>query len=315
MHGFSTIYLIFGSEDAERLLGIDNGIPLSSNWGLVLPLIPTGLIASRTTYADNIFPIVPVLYFATHASRREGPLWPPSVAFTVATLPYLRAVYYELYNRIFASKEKAWRRVVQPRANEDGDGANEGQQQDPDDGDDNAGGMQLELDFQVEIIDEERAEEHQHQEEQPAGDVPAQNQGQAGVDQPQAPAPNVPHVHAHNQALGQQGGLPDLVINMVALAHKVIGALMFPTISATTGLLLKAVLPKKWTVPPGSSDRYPTGFLQSHFGRSIAGGCLFVALKDATLLYAKYRLAQDHKQRRIVDYVAKKEKQGTTSGL
>lgn len=54
MHGFSTVYLILGPEDAEVLLGIDSHMSMNSNWGLSLPFIPLTLFVARTTMADNL---------------------------------------------------------------------------------------------------------------------------------------------------------------------------------------------------------------------------------------------------------------------
>ena len=106
MHGFSTVYLIFGPEDAERLLGLDSQMSMNSSWGMGLPLIPLTLCAARTTAADNLLPIVPIFYFASNSPRRDGPLWPPSAAMTMATLPYIRAAYQEFYKRVVAPKDK-----------------------------------------------------------------------------------------------------------------------------------------------------------------------------------------------------------------
>ena len=322
MHGFSTIYLTFGPEDAERLLGIDNGMRMSSKWGLTLPLIPMTLVASRITLADNLLPIIPIFYFASNAPRREGSLWPPSVAFTVATLPYIRAVYNEFYSKVLAPKEKMWTKMVQPRAGENENGERQEQEQNQEEAENEVPeGVNFELDLQVELVDEGGEEEDQQQPEQPAGDPPAANQGHDEQEQHHNPAQDQPHPHPHPNAqapqpqLANQGGLAagNLVINAVVMAQTVLGALVFPTVSAAMGALLKAALPRTWTTPPSRWDRYPVGFLQSRFGRSIAGGCLFIALKDTLLLYSKYRLAQDHKKRRVVDYVPKKDKKAKSS--
>ena len=329
---------MFGPDDAESVLGIANGSKMSSSWGFTLPFIPMALIASRTAYTDTLLPIIPIFYFASNAPRREGALWPPSVAFTLATLPYIRAAYNEIYNRLLAPKEKEWIKTLQPRAMDDEDGERQGHEQNQQEADNEVPeGVNFELDLQVELVDEEEVEEDQERPEQPVGNDPieaqAQNQDQDPLAQPQVPAPGQPHPHIHNQLLPElqqhlhphphphphpQAPQPELaneggvagrwVINTFSTAHLIIGALLFPTVSAAMGALLRVTLPKTWTTPPGRWDRYPAGFLQSRFGRSIAGGCLFVALKDTLVLYSKYRLAHDHKKRRIVDYVAKKDK-------
>lgn len=314
MHGFSTVYLLFGPEEAERLLAIDNGLHMSSNWGLSLPLIPMVLIAARTQNFDNILPIIPIFYFASNSPRRDAPLWPPSAAFTVATLPYIRAAYNEFYSRVLAPKEKAWIEVIKPRAGEDSNG--EGQEQEPQNQEDQIPeGVGFALDFQVEIVDDGEAEGEQQQEQQqgqqPVGDAPAEEQGEI-QDQGQNQHHDHPHPH---QVPANQGGIVggNFFLDAIVSTQMVIGALVFPTVSAAMGVLLKVVLPRALTTPPSRWDRYPAGFLQSRFGRSVAGGCLFVALRDTLLLYSKYRLAQDHKKRRVVDYDRKKGKKAGTS--
>lgn len=333
MHGFSTIYLLFGPEDADRLLGLDRAAGINSKWALGLPFVPLALIAARTRYADNLLPILPIFYFASTGPQRDGPLWPPSASMTVAILPYVRAAYNEFYDRVCAPKEKAWVKQIQPRAGEhEGGGQHEGNQDQANQFDD---GMDIGLDLQVEIVEEEEGPE----DAQPAGNAPEEEQGQAnqGRDQirdhnqdqnPNQPArgnqdnaPNIhqhlhhhhQHQHQHQHEPGNQNGVQGLVLNLFSLPQTIMGALIFPSISAAMGALLQVALPRSWTTPPGRWDRHPAGFLQSRFGRSIVGGCLFVVLKDTIMLYSRYRLAQDHSKRRIVDYDAKKEKKvGTT---
>jgi len=324
MHGLSTVYVMCGPEDAERLLGVDDGPSINSRMGLSLPLIPLALIGARTHYLDNLLPIIPIFYFASNAPRREGSLWPPSAAFTLSTLPYVRAAYNELYSRVLAPKEKAWIKEVQPRAGETGENELQNQQVNQEDADNVVHeGINFELNLQVELVDEEEAneeaEEIQQQPEQPVGNLPTGNQDQVEQDQGQNQVP--PQQHGHPQPhpapqLAANQGAPavaNVIVDTVGYAQKAMGALVFPTIAAAMGVLLKAALPKTWTTPPGRWDRYPVGFLHSRFGRSVAGGCIFVVLRDTILVYSKYRLAQDHKQRRVVDHDAKKGKKGRTS--
>jgi len=310
MHGFSTVYLIFGPEDAEALMSIDRQMGIASNWGLALPFIPLTLLASRKTLADSIFPIIPLVYFASNPPQRDGPLWPPSVAMTMATLPYIRAAYNELYARILVPKEKAWTKEIQPRAGETGDG---------DDQEQNNGGVDIdvpegldfELDLQVEIVEQHEVPEGaQQQHEQPANNPPAAFPLGGNPDrvrerfEQEARERHAHHHHVHDAgAAGIPGG--GFLLRPKQLAETVIGALIFPTISAAMGVLLEAVLPRSWTLPPRYWERYPAGFLSSRFGRSIAGGFLFIVLRDTFSLYSKYRLAQSHKHRRIVDYQGK----------
>ncbi|KAM0795012.1 RING finger domain protein [Usnea florida] len=287
MHGFSTIYLLFGPEDAERLLGIDNNAGINSKWALGLPFIPLALIAARTRYADNLLPILPIFYFASTGPQRDGPLWPPSASMTVAILPYIRAAYNEFYDRVCAPREKAWIKQIQPRAGDDNEG-NEEREQHQDQANEFEDGMDIGLDLQVEIVEDREG----HEDGQPPGNAP-EEQGRANR--------------------GQDQGL--VLNNFFSLPQTIMGALLFPSISAAVGALLQVTLPRSWTTAPSRWDRHPVGFLQSRFGRSIVGGCLFVVLKDTLMLYSRYRLAQDHKKRRVVDYDAKKEKKSTSTHL
>ena len=331
MHGFSTVYLLFGPKDAERVLGIDSAADINSKWALGLPLIPLALIAARTRYADNLLPILPIFYFASTGPQRDGPLWPPSASMTVAILPYIRAAYNEFYDRVCAPREKAWIKQIQPRAGDDGgDGEHDQNQEQANEFEDV---MDIGLDLQVEIVEEEEGDEDGQQ----AENAPEEDQGQANrvqdrnqnQNQPaegnQAPVPNQhqhlhhhphqhQHQHQHQHEHQDQNGVQGLVLNFFSLPQTIMGALVFPSISAAMGALISVTLPRPWTTPPGRWDRYPAGLLQSRFGRSIVGGCLFVVLKDTLMLYSRYRLAQDHKKRRVVDYDAKKgRKAGTTS--
>ena len=314
MHGFSTIYVLFGPEDAERLLGIDNAVGINSKWALGLPFIPLALIAARTPFADSLLPILPIFYFASTGPQRDGPLWPPSASMAVAILPYIRAAYNEFYDRVCAPREKAWIKQIQPRAGDHGGDEEQEQHQEQENGFED--GMDIGLDLQVEIVEEDE----EHEDGQPAGNAPEEEQGQdRDQDQNQnqnplargnhaGPPNRHQHVHQHqHQDLHQnQNGVQNLVLNFFSVPQTIMGALVFPSISAAMGALLQVALPRSWTTPPGRWDRYPPGFLQSRFGRSIVGGCLFVVLKDTLMLYSRYRLAQDHKKRRVVDYDAKK---------
>lgn len=319
MHGFSTIYLLFGHEDAERLLGIDKAVGINSKWALGLPFIPLALIAARTRYADNLLPILPIFYFASTGPQRGGPLWPPSASMTVAILPYIRAAYNEFYDRVCAPREKAWIKQIQPRAGDHG--GNEEQEPNQEQENEFQDGMDIGLDLQVEIVEE--GEEHGHR--QPAGNAPEEERGQANQGQDRfhnqdqnqnqpAEANQARLLHRHQHQHQNQNGVQGLVLNnFLSLPQTIVGALVFPSISAAMGALLQVALPRSWTTQPGRWDRYPAGFLQSRFGRSIVGGCLFVVLKDTLMLYSRYKLAQDHKKRRVIDYDAKKgKKAGTT---
>ncbi|SLM37195.1 hypothetical protein LPUS_06926 [Lasallia pustulata] len=298
--------MIFGKQDAIRLLGLESQEGVSARWGFGLPLIPIVLVLSRTTLADNLLPVLPILFFATQSPQNESldlTLWPPSAAMTVAALPYIRGAYNELFKRLFAERRKRWNKEVQPRAGETGDEGAAGNGQAAGIGGqvDAGDGLDFELNVEVELVEEEEEDgapgNNQPQQGENAVGGAAVVQGVAGQNQAQAPAARPPPPRQNN-----------LVITTSQLADTFIGALVFPTISAVMGAILKATLPKTWTSPPSLWDRRRAGLLQTRWGRTIVGGCLFVVLKDTLLLYSRYRVAQDHRKRKVLDYDRKKGK-------
>ena len=301
VHGYYSVYIILGAQDANRVLGAGPGHRLNNNLEWLLPLIPVTLLVSRTHYLDSLLPILPLFYFAVAHPRRHASFWPPSATMTLIALPYLRAAYTHAYQYLFAEREKAWINVIQPRAGEQGGGDNQQDQNDPDQEDEGMNfelGDNLELGIRMEVIEEVEAVPEAGPQPGHGNDaLPAQGnadgEGQPRPAQPAEQAPNQP------QAANAVNAIPILL--HVAF-EKTFGALLFPGVAAGVGMALQWTLPQKWVVPPSLWDRYPVGFLQSHFGRSIAGGCLFVVIRDSLLLYSKYKTAQMHKKRRILDY-------------
>lgn len=154
------------------------------------------------------------------------------------------------------------------------------------------------------------------------------NQVPAAAAGNQAPAP-VPAVGPRHPELGEAGALPENVnqprpggrpgnnnvgirrnVSASAVASTVMGALFLPTISSVMGDILKVTLPKEW-VTKKSIRAGATGLLQEKWGRSIIGGCLFVVLKDALLLYCKWKKARDFGKKRVLDYVGKRSGQSS----
>lgn len=312
LHGASTVYLLLGTRDAEILLGVRNGRMPSSNTILGLASIPGILMMSSTTLADPLLPVLPILYFA--ANRPTGQprrLWPPSAAMTLVALPYLRAAYRGLRKKLFQEREKQWTRQIQPRGGEDGTNANEeGQEQAPPENRE-GGGMNFELGVELEIVEEEEVPFEGEQEQVPVMEGPAEEaaagEGQ-GLDQQPVQGQGQAQDARPDQG-NRDAGLPaeqHRVVRLVplvsAIVHTMIGALAFPAVAAGMGGLISIFLPRTWRTPPSMWDRRPLGFLQSRFGRSVVGGCLFLFLKDTLSFYSKYRLAQDHLHRRVLDY-------------
>lgn len=301
IHGYYSVYIIFGAQDADRVLGAGPGHSLNNNLEWLLPLIPVTLLVSRTHYLDSFLPILPLFYFAVAHPTRHASFWPPSATMTLIALPYLRAAYTHAYQYLFAEREKAWINVIQPRAGEQGDGDNQQNQNDPNQEDDGMNfelGDNMELGIRMEVIEEVEAEpeagpQPAHGDQAPPAQENAGGEGQPRPPQPAQQPPNQPQVANAPNAI-------PILLNVAF--EKTFGALLFPGIAAGVGMALQWTLPRKWVAPPSFRDRYPVGFLQSHFGRSIAGGCLFVVIRDSLLLYSKYKTAQMHKQRRILDY-------------
>lgn len=371
LSGTHTIYQIFGTEDALRILGPLYETPnpmvgsvavrmlrhLQEHWrlDLGLPLIPTVLVFSRTSFADSILPFLPLIFFVSSGQPGDDMLqlqWPPSAAFSFAALPYIRGFYNAYYDRVWLPREQKWLKEIQPRAGED---TTEGQgQADEADVHDHDGGgdiddVEIEVDFDI-FADWNGGGEADNNEAQENPPVPIARGPGRPVDAPPmdedampelievdaineaqnqdaapAPAPNVPAQRAapNRQRVRRER---NLTFSTTSLGDTILGALIFPTIAAAMGELLRHTLPSSWVTPPsggpatmwlggwiksggrtGTTGK-PTGFLQTRWGRSIVGGCLFVGLKDAVLLYVRWKMAQNHRRRRIVDHDGKDNK-------
>lgn len=146
----------------------------------------------------------------------------------------------------------------------------------------------------------------------PAPVVP-DDRGRERDQQPGQAAAQVQDAADQNQNQGQNQNQPAQVqrrlsFSPTGVAETVLGALFFPTIAGLSGEALKLVLPRSWTTPPftswwsGRGVSQPKGFFQSKWARSLVGGCLFIVFKDALMLYARWKTAQMHRRRRVVDH-------------
>jgi hypothetical protein len=100
------------------------------------------------------------------------------------------------------------------------------------------------------------------------------------------------------------------------------GALFFPAISRLVGDILALTLPSR-LVDPNFGSRTVVGLfgrtgkvtskglLKEKWGRSLVGGCLFVVLKDAVVLYCKWKKARDFGKRKVVDWPGKRRGVGS----
>ncbi|EER44980.1 RING finger domain-containing protein [Histoplasma capsulatum H143] len=304
-HGVYSVYLTFGSDDAKRIFQSRNESTWNPRLNIGLPLIPVVLILSRTKYAEGLLPAIPVLFFATHqpgSQELEMDFWPPSAAMTFAALPYVKSFYSMIYERVFGKLEKKWIAEVQPRSGEAGaDGQQDGDRGGAADGGNGDILMEIDLELQVGLggggnddIDNMPVVPGAGGEDLPDDGAAAQNQEAGGAGQ-------------GNQILGRR---QEAIIHDTSnIADTVLGALLFPVISASMGGVLKMALPKAWTTVPSvatssspilEASRY--GLLQSRWGRSVVGGCLFVLLKDALVLYCRWKLANTHRKRKVLNY-------------
>lgn len=306
-HGVYSMYLVFGIDEAKHIL--DNNVDGYWNPGLNLglPLIPLVLIFSRTRYADGLLPAIPVLFFAAHnpAHEPDFDLWPPTPAMTFAALPYVKSFYGALYDRLFGRLERRWIAEVQPRATEEI--LDDAQQQDQAEGlnrfGDNADGeilMEIDLEWQVGMANDDEPQEAQ------AAPPPGENHN--GVEQ--GGADGQAEEGGQNNVLGLNQRQNE-IIHDTNLADIVLGALVFPAISTSVGGLLKYVLPRSWTTPSSMLERGRPGLLQTRWGRSVVGGCMFVLLKDALVLYCRWKLAQTHRRRKVLNYDRAKKQAAT----
>lgn len=340
--GTYTLYEIFGPEDAYQILAPLYRPPgthttsttrrllehLRDHWrlDLGLPLIPTALVASRTSLADAFLPFLPLLFFTSTGMQHDSLLqfsWPPSAAFTISTLPYARGLYNSFYERFCAPHERRWLKEVQPRAEEVDEADEPARLNDEEavlealaeevEGEDDVDEV-VEVNVDVDLLfdwngggeaDNNLAHDNPpvpvargpgRPIEAPAADheapMPAEQDDAA-------PAPNVPQQPAQprRRAVRRERYVD---FSTSAVAETILGALIFPSIAAAVGEALRHALPSSWVVPPASGKA--TGLLQARWGRSIIGGCLFVGLKDAVLLYVRWKIAQNHRHRKVLDY-------------
>ncbi|KAF2016082.1 hypothetical protein BU24DRAFT_450684 [Aaosphaeria arxii CBS 175.79] len=338
--GRAHVYQIFGTQDALQILGplyeapdIHNNslgarflIELRDHWRLHLglPMIPTALMLSRSTFADSFLPFLPLVFFVGNGGSRDELLqvsWPPSAAFTMALLPYVRGMYNTYYEMVWLPRERRWLKEIQPRADADvGNDINA----EVDGGDEDGNVVEEAIELEVDLgifgdwnnggaADNNGADENppvpvargpgNPPEVAPVGDMDADEAPPVEADNA-APAPNVP------QAVPQaQPAVPleqrvrrerNIAFSATSFAQTILGAVVFPSIAAAVGEALKLALPKSMVNPPSTGK--PTGFLQTKWGRSIVGGCLFVGIKDALMLYVRWKMAQNHRMRRVLDY-------------
>lgn len=278
--------------------------------------------------------------------------WPPSAAFSFAALPYLRGFYNAFYDRVCLPQEQRWLKEIQPRAGTDDADAQLADEHDHDHHHDHdheeVDAVEIEVDFDI-FADWNNggAANNNEAEENPPVPIargparplnaPPMDDDEmpalinVGENQDAAPAPNVPLQPAQPrpQRIRRER---NIAFSTTSLADTILGALIFPSIAAAMGQLIEFSLPASWVTPPSGSPAIswlggwiatggrvgakgrPTGLLQTRWGRSLVGGCLFVGLKDAVMLYVRWKMAQNHRRRRILDHVPKEKRSGSVRG-
>nr|POE78662.1 e3 ubiquitin-protein ligase march5 [Quercus suber] len=337
--GIHSIYAVFGQDDGFRILRpiivnatrapveVYAGHPKEAirkllgvfidhmvHWRLYigLPLITPVLILSRTSFADSVLPVLPILFFATQTPSTNDTFdfaqWPPSASLAFAILPYVRSAYNFYYRKVWAERERQWTLQIQPRNGEtenEADPAAAEEQPQRRDGEDHLFEVRIEGDIWEDWG--EGAPE--------AGDVQRADQiwPQQRIDEQAQPPPDIANNNRQQNNVGpdradnqQADRQRRLAFSPLSVAETILGAIMFPTIAGLSGEVLRLLLPRPWTAGTAKGIlgvRQPAkGLLQEKWGRTLVGGCLFVVCKDALMLYVRWKMAQMHKRRRVLDY-------------
>jgi hypothetical protein len=296
VHGFQSVALVFGPEHAFEIY---REAARHKGWLATYALIPFNLIMARTSYADFVLPSGTLFLVSTQIAdgfEIDMTIYPPLPSTVFACLPTLRSAYNWSYNKAFGELNKKWLAEVQPRQMDQ----IEGQEDNPADAanreEDAAEGGRVVFELEVNVGPGDQDDEG-GEGEQVNGDGNAAANGDNDVN-------NGGERHVH-QILGDRGD--EIIAAGGSLGQTILGALAFPAVSAGMGGLLSLALPRSWMTDANWANGRP-GLLRNRWGRSVVGGCLFVVLKDALVLYYRWRLVQSHRQRRIMDYdkVAKK---------
>lgn len=293
-----------------------------------LPMITPLVLLSRTSwhFSEAFLTILPTVFFALQPSSKDEILelgvWPPSASMAFALLPYARQAYNLYYERVWGERERQWKREVLPPTSQV-QAAEEDANRDPaqriENAVEDADVFEIRVDGGIwedweEPPPEAMAPQEVNNQDRPAPGQEAVQGGPGEADEA-APAPNIPDTRAQAaQPVPHQHRAPlerRLAFSPAAVAENVLGALAFPTIAELSGELLRLTLPKSWTTLPAvpqflfggkTSTRAAQGILQEKWGRSLIGGCLFVVFKDALLLYVRWKMAQMHRNRRVLNF-------------
>ncbi|KAK3353208.1 hypothetical protein B0T25DRAFT_543976 [Lasiosphaeria hispida] len=300
-----------------------------------LALIGPGLVLFRVLPSISGFFVLPfsIFYGAILTGHTELWTWPPSPELVIATIPTVQLAYSYFYYEVFGPLERRFHRTIHGLPQRD---ENTPPGQDPTDepgflqsaiafagalratlSDDAAvesngaaepmGDAEVEFEVQLGGNEHEAAEdefgfEHDMAAERPAGaaqqepeQLPQDENRHANRAGPPAPAP-VPAPALAPNALDEDGYYHG-GFSLTTAMSSITTALLYPFLASATGELLRLALPRAWVTRP--RFRTPGGLLQSRWGRSFVGACLFTVFRDAFFLYIKYRRAQMKTDRQV----------------
>ncbi|KAJ2900777.1 E3 ubiquitin-protein ligase MARCH5 [Zalerion maritima] len=86
---------------------------------------------------------------------------------------------------------------------------------------------------------------------------------------------------------------------LIDISNSLARSLLFPAFAFVGGEMLRMIFPKSWSQRP--SGGRPTGLLQQQWGRSLAGGAVYVVFRDLFRLWVKYRTVRVYPKRRVKD--------------
>ncbi|KAI1320656.1 hypothetical protein F5Y16DRAFT_405536 [Xylariaceae sp. FL0255] len=260
-----------------------------------LPLIAPILFVNRIDVGD-LFSIPTALVSATlFTCTTEVLTWPPTPERVLALYPALKSSYFSIHRVLSKNLEKRWTEQAaalslrqRTLSNDIFSTRSDYSSTTPDDSN-------------VAEAGTPPAEDQELQQPQGVGrllDWDFDIQIDAGGDDDDAIPNGNDNANANGNRNNNNNGRPAGETNGSgrSAVSFIAGTLLFPAVCFGAGEVLRYVLPSR-LVSMGRST--PTGMLQERWGRSFVGGCLFVVLKDAFLLYIKYRKTMNQPFRRV----------------
>ena len=292
VHGFYSVLLVCGRDHAQEIFTW----AATSKWMLQgYALVPFNLIFARTRYADYVLPTGTMFLGMTQLENGfhiDWTIWPPLPSTVFACLPVAGSAYNWIYEKAFGDLNRRWIAEVQPQQNE----RVEGQEANPADAanaaEEAAGNDRIVLELEVNLGGGDAGPEAEQ-----AANVEGLDD-QAGDAAANAEADG-------NQLLGPRGD--EIIESSSSIFRDVVGALAFPAVAAGIGELLAFALPAAWMTSANFYRGRP-GLLRHKWGRTFVGGCVAIVLKDAFVLYCRWKMAQSHRQRSIMNFDRKTKK-------